>query len=123
MPEGLLRSLMRCVRERLRRDDKVTVESVSKELGYTRQYVSGSFRRATGRLLGQFLKQKRLEKAARLLKKSQMRITEVSSVCGFDSANYFRHEFRQRFGMSPRQFRQRGSLRALSRNRWTAQTV
>src|SRR3982751_5200258 len=109
--DGLLRSLIKTVRRRLRADEEVTVEAVTKELGYTRQYISGRFHRVTGRLLSHFLKEKRLEKAARLLKSGNMRISQIARRCGFDSENYFRQQFRERFGMSPRQFRTSGKLR------------
>ena len=116
--DGLVRSLMKCVRRRMRGDEDLSVESVAKDLGFTRQYVSGRFHKVTGKLLSQFLKQKKLEKAARLLKAGNLRITQIARLCGFDSENYFRQQFRRRFGMSPRQFRNGGTLRHLSRNRW-----
>jgi len=119
--DGLVRSLMKCVRQRMKNDEDLTVEAVSRDLGFTRQYVSGRFHRATGKLLSQFLKQKRLEKAARLLKAGNMRITQVARLCGFDSENYFRQQFRRRFGMSPRQFRMHGTLRQVSQNRWASE--
>lgn len=113
--DGLLRALIKTVRRRLRADEEVTVEAVTKELGYTRQYISGRFHRMTGRLLSQFLKEKRLEKAARLLKSGNVRVSQVARRCGFDSENYFRQQFRLRYGMSPRQFRTSGTLRSTSR--------
>lgn len=113
--DGLLRSLIKTVRRRLRSDEEVTVEAVTKELGYTRQYISGRFHRITGRLLSQFLKEKRLEKAARLLKGGNIRVSQVARRCGFDSENYFRQQFRLRYGMSPRQFRVNGTLRSTQR--------
>jgi AraC-like DNA-binding protein len=115
--DGLLRSLIKTIRRRVRADEELTVEAVTKELGYTRQYVSGRFHRITGRLLSHFLKQKRLEKAARLLKSGNMRVSQIARRCGFDSENYFRQQFRERFGMSPRQFRANGTLRAISMGR------
>jgi two-component system, response regulator YesN len=108
--DGLLRSLIRTVRRRLSSDEEVTVEAVTKELGYTRQYISGRFHRLTGRLLSHFLKEKRLEKAARLLKAGNLPVSQVARRCGFDSENYFRLQFRQRYGMPPRQFRTNGSV-------------
>jgi len=108
--DGLLRSLVKTVRRRLRDDEEVTVEAVTRELGYTRQYISGRFHRITGRMLSHFLKEKRLEKATRLLKSSNLRISQVARRCGFDSENYFRQQFRERYGMSPRQFRANGSI-------------
>ena len=113
--DGLLRQLIKTVRRRLRSDEEVTVEAVMKELGYTRQYVSGRFHRVTGRLLSHFLKEKRLEKAARLLKDGNMRVSQIARRCGFDSENYFRQQFRMRFGMSPRQFRTNGIRNGLLR--------
>jgi AraC-like DNA-binding protein len=117
--DGLLRSLIKTVRRRLRADEEVTVEAVTKELGYTRQYISGRFHRITGRLLSQFLKEKRLEKAARLLKAllkaGNVRVSQVARRCGFDSENYFRQQFRIRYGMSPRQFRANGTIRSAPR--------
>lgn len=108
--DGLLRSLVKTVRRRLRDDEEVTVEAVTRELGYTRQYISGRFHRITGRMLSHFLKEKRLEKAARLLKSGNLRISQVARRCGFDSENYFRQQFRERYGMSPRQFRVNGNV-------------
>lgn len=113
--DGLLRSLIMTVRRRVRDDEELTVEAVTKELGYTRQYVSGRFHRITGRLLSHFLKEKRLSKAARLLKGGNMRVSQIARRCGFDSENYFRQQFRERFGMSPRQFRANGRLREMRR--------
>jgi AraC-like DNA-binding protein len=109
--DGLLRALIKTVRRRLQTDEEVTVEAVTRELGYTRQYISGRFHRVTGRLLSHFLKEKRLEKAARLLKAGNLRVSQIARRCGFDSENYFRQQFRQRYGMSPRQFRTSRALR------------
>src|SRR4030095_5534234 len=97
---GLLGCVIKTVRRRLRADEEITVEAVTGELGYTRQYVSGRFHRITGRLLSHFLKEKRLGKAARLLKQGNMRVSQIARRCGFDSENYFRQQFRERFGMS-----------------------
>lgn len=109
--DSLLRSLIKTVRRRLQADEEVTVEAVTKELGYTRQYISGRFHRVTGRLLSHFLKEKRLEKAAKLLKAGNLRVSQIARRCGFDSENYFRQQFRRRYGMSPRQFRTSAAVR------------
>jgi AraC-like DNA-binding protein len=44
-----------------------------------------------------------------------VRVSQVARRCGFDSENYFRQQFRLRYGMSPRQFRANGTLRSTSR--------
>ena len=88
--DGLLRSLIKTVRRRLRNDEEVSVEAVTKELGYTRQYISGRFHRMTGRLLSHFLNEKPLEKAARLLALANLRLSHVSRPSGFLSETDFR---------------------------------
>ncbi len=108
--DDLVRTLMKCVKKRIDADEELTVQEVSNDLGFTRQYVSGRFHRSTGRLLSHYLKEKRLEKAARLLKNGKLKVTHISHLCGFESENYFRQQFRERFGMSPRQFRADGTV-------------
>src|SRR4029078_9444686 len=110
--DGLLRSLIKNVRRRLKADEEVTVEAVTRELGYTRQYISGRFHRVTGRLLSHFLKEKRLEKAAGLLKAGNLRVSQIARRCGFDSENYFRQQFRQPYGMYATPFRTTGGMRS-----------
>lgn len=112
----MIRSLVRCIHRRLKEDDDVTVEAVARELGFTRQYVSGRFHRKTGRLLSEFLKQKKLEKAARLLRGGGLRVTQIAHLCGFESENYFRQQFRERYGISPREFRIRPAIPAHARH-------
>ncbi len=111
--EDLIGDLIQCVDRRIQEDEEVSVGAVSKELGFTRQYVSGRFHKITGHLLSRYLKERRLEKAARLLKEKKMKISQISRLCGFESENYFRQQFRLRFAMSPRQFRSRGDLAAV----------
>jgi transcriptional regulator GlxA family with amidase domain len=53
----------------------------------------------------------RLQKAARLTRDSVARFTDVSLQCGFASQAVFNRSFRERFGMSPRNYRrQHGTL-------------
>ena len=113
--DGVLRLVLRVIRRRMRTDEELTVQAVAKELKLARQYVSGRFHRVTGRLLSQFLKEKRLMKAARLLKNGNMPVSQVAQRCGFDSENYFRKVFRDRFGMPPREFRTIGRARLMRR--------
>ena len=101
-----LRIVISLIRNRLRNDEELSVKTIARDLGYTRQHVSARFRRVTGRALGQFLRNKRLQKAARLLKSGEeTRVEDLARRCGFQSANHFRQQFHRRYGMSPRQFR------------------
>lgn len=65
-----------------------------------------AFHAATGSTPIAYLLQLRLQHAARLLRQSDMTITEIAFATGFNDSNYFTRQFRQRFRISPRQWRQ-----------------
>src|SRR5258706_1728809 len=102
--DGLLRALIKTVRRRMRADEELTVEAVTKEFGYTRQYVSGRFHRITGRLLSHFLEENRLEKAVRLPKTGNIPIWQIARRCGSNSGDSIVQQLPERFCMSPRQY-------------------
>ncbi len=52
-----------------------------------------------------YLNAYRMNKAADLLRSTQIPITEVARSCGFDSPSYFTESFRKVFGVSPREMR------------------
>ena len=52
--------------------------------------------------------QYRLQMAQRLLQQTTLTLQEISSACGFHSANYFSRQFRNRYGYSPRENRDLG---------------
>lgn len=58
-----------------------------------------------------FLQQRRLEHAARLLRGDGGKgITEVAMACGFSSSQYFASVFKRRFGCTPSEFRTRKKM-------------
>jgi AraC-like DNA-binding protein len=67
------------------------------------------FRRYTGLSPMSWLKEERLQLAARLLRTSNRRVGEISSIAGFRDSFYFARIFRSRFGASPRNFSRRYS--------------
>lgn len=105
-------AILKAVRRRLKADGLLTVRAISEELGLSRQYISGRFRRKTGVLLSHYLKRRRLQKAAMLLlTNSELSVSDVRESCGFGGANYFRQEFRAWFGVSPARFRRDRKMR------------
>lgn len=54
---------------------------------------------------GQYIKQKRLEKATQLLKNSNLRITEIAFDCGFNELSYFSKTFAAAYQLSPSEYR------------------
>ena len=65
------------------------------------------FKRETGLSPNQYLKQVRLNRAARLLTTSFLAVKEVMYMCGAKDASHFVHDFKKQFGVTPKEFRLR----------------
>lgn len=63
------------------------------------------FAALTGETVKNFTNRIRMEKAARLLRFSKKKISEISSDCGFADATSFSRLFRQYFGITPTDYR------------------
>lgn len=48
-----------------------------------------------------------MEKAADYLRNTEQSVTEIAGKVGYNDANYFTRTFRKRYGISPREYRNR----------------
>lgn len=69
------------------------------------------FRAVTSETLNDFTNRLRLEKAARLLKRTGRSATEIALECGFSSSATFSRSFNHAFNTSPTQYRKSGKLK------------
>lgn len=88
--------------------DDLSVNRLSWRVSRSRQYIAKIFYAATGRLLSAVLKERRMRRAAALMRQPAARVSEVATRCGYASVNYFSTEFRKAHGMTPRAFRAAG---------------
>ena len=68
---------------------------------------SRKFKKLTGQGLGDYLQEKRIREARRLLRVSHLSVSQVSRQCGFLSENYFRTLFKAKTKLTPQEFRER----------------
>lgn len=68
-------------------------------------YLSAEVKRATGSTFKELLVQKRLDKAARLLRETRLSVQAVCDAVGYDNTSYFHRVFRRRYGISPKEYR------------------
>lgn len=87
----------------------LTLDSAAAEMYFSRAQFTRVMRRETGKSFNEFLAERRLEEAKRLLLNSQWAVNTVASLIGFKSANYFRTFFKHHMGLTPTEFRTRGS--------------
>ncbi|HAS8504328.1 TPA: AraC family transcriptional regulator [Vibrio vulnificus] len=85
---------------------KWSLEDVCK-LTYTSESTLKRKLKDTGSSLSKIILNVRINHAANLLKKTRLSVEEVSSQSGFSSSSYFCKKFRERYGLSPMQFRRK----------------
>jgi AraC-like DNA-binding protein len=83
----------------------ISVAELARLRNMSRSHFTHAFRDATGIAPAQFVRQIRLEEAARLLLHTEQPITAIAYATGFVNANHFCKAFRLRFHLSPGAFR------------------
>lgn len=81
-----------------------SVEKLCRELGVGRTKLYTKVKDCTGQALGDLIRDIRLNRAAHLLRTTDMNITEVIYEVGFGSNSHFSKAFKQKFGMTPTEY-------------------
>lgn len=85
-------------------DASLTLSSVSAQFAYHPKYLSGAFKKLVRVSFGEYLTQRRLEYAMKLLHGGVSSVKELSDLCGYSDALYFSKAFRKKYGLSPKQY-------------------
>lgn len=81
----------------------LSVEWIASKFYINRYYLMHNFKSETGYTLHNYILQKRLAKAAELIKKG-VQASSVSEQCGFKDYSGFVRAFKKNFGLSPREY-------------------
>lgn len=84
-----------------------SVTEYARMLGVTPNHLTATIKRAFGRPAGLILRERVLLEAQRLLRYSELSVSEVGYRVGFEDASYFSRFFRKQTGQTPVEFRQR----------------
>lgn len=85
-------------------NQQFSVDHLCLELGLNRTKLYSFIKSTTGMSLGNYIRKIRLDKAAELLKTTDMSISEVGYAVGIESPSYFTRTFKEQFGNSPSEF-------------------
>lgn len=86
-------------------NSRLTQEAIADRLDLAPTELSVLFARHTGETFTTYLRQVRLNRAAFLLASETVSIKEVWTQVGYNDASNFTHQFKERFGVSPRDYR------------------
>ena len=87
-------------------EDKLALEQLAQQVGYTEYYLSKKFKREVGLTPSEYIRNARLKRAALLLRSTQEDVQEISERLHFCSQSYFADQFRRLFGLTPTEYRQ-----------------
>ena len=82
-----------------------TVEDLAKNLTISRVQLYRKVKAILGISVSDHINNIRLEKSKELLKKSKQNISEIAYAVGFSSPNYFSTSFKNKFGVSPKEYK------------------
>lgn len=95
------------IQENYYKDIDMTIVANMVSMSYT--YFSKIFKEQTGMNFIDYLMKVRMETAERLLSDPTNKINEISSKVGYDNPKHFTRAFRNYFGISPKEYRDRNS--------------
>jgi two-component system response regulator YesN len=85
--------------------EKLTLDSLAKEVYLSKSYLSSIFKQETGMSLTAYITKVRVEKSKKMLLEDGVSLAIISSQCGFKDQSYFTKVFKKETGVSPKRFR------------------
>jgi len=89
--------------------EKISVDTLAENAGYSKVYFSQKFRKEMGVSIGVYLKQQKVQRAKLLLQSTNLSIQEIGLQLGFCNNSYFAEAFKSVTGMSPGAYRENGT--------------
>lgn len=83
----------------------VTLDEISRKFSYSKSYISHMFKKESGLTLKAYCNKLKVEDAKRLLFQTNISVTEVAFMVGFNSFSYFINVFKEATGMTPLEYR------------------
>lgn len=76
-------------------------------LGYDVYWLSREIKKRTGKTYKELLQAKRMNQALYLLNSSTLPILDIIESVGYDNTSYFYRKFKEKYGMSPKEYREK----------------
>jgi DNA-binding response OmpR family regulator len=103
LDEQFMRKVLELVEKNIS-STEYTIELMSRDLGMSRTLLYKKILALTGKPPLEFLRSLRLKRAAVLLSKSQMNVSEIAFQVGFNDPKYFSKHFKNEFGVLPSKY-------------------
>ncbi|MCE7040182.1 two-component regulator propeller domain-containing protein [Dyadobacter sp. CY312] len=106
MDEEFITKAVKVVEDHIANPD-FTVEELSSEMAMSRMYLYKKLLSLTGKTPVEFIRIIRMRRAASLLGKSQLTVSEIAYQVGFNNPKYFARLFKEEFKVLPTEYRKK----------------
>ncbi|WP_379158815.1 response regulator [Paenibacillus sp. sgz5001063] len=87
---------------------KLQLQDLARQFHMNSTYLGQLFRKETGRSFSEYVNEKRIEAAKGLLKRTQLKISDIALQVGFSNTDYFIEKFKGMVGVPPSIYKQSG---------------
>lgn len=101
-----MKMMMNYIKDNYNRD--ITLEEMAAFLNVSKGFLCRQFSRVLHMTPFEYLIQIRIDKGCELLKNTDLSVGEIATSCGFNSFSYFSKIFREKVGVTPREYRNKG---------------
>lgn len=84
--------------------DDLSLEMVAEYMNVSSNYLGKLFKKTTGIKFIEYLTERRLTEAVKLLKDKQLSVNEIANRLGYSSTNHFIRIFKEKYGETPKQY-------------------
>lgn len=101
--EALMERIMQSVNAHLS-DSSYTIDVMAADVGLSRAQLHRKMKEMTGIASGRFLRNLRMEQAARLLREGKVNVSQIADKVGYIDQAHFSTAFKTHFGVSPSEY-------------------
>ena len=83
-----------------------SLSELAELMGYNIYWLSKEIKNKTGKTYKELVQTKRMNQATYMLTNSRIPVSEIIQMVGYDNSSYFHRKFKEKYGVSPKEFRQ-----------------
>ena len=104
---AVVQKVKRIIQNRYNED--ISLDMLAEEVGFAPAYLSYIFKKETGENIVKYITDYRMEQAKRLLDEGALKIVQIAKQCGYDNQSYFNRLFKNAYGITPKQYREKNN--------------
>ena len=86
-------------------ESEITLSHIAEVFHYNKTYLGRLFKEETGKTFIEYINEKRLIRAKKMLENTKETILNISTCTGFNNVTYFNRLFKKSYGVSPTEYR------------------